>query len=74
MVQDRKTEEVQKGIAITFHNGPAMIGDEPTRMPMREAGRYWSKDARSWVTAATNEQAMKLMDRHPLPGPISRAG
>jgi len=69
MVLDRKTGEAKKGVAVTFHNGPAMIADEPTRTQMREAGMYWSGNTRSWVTPAANEMARQLMDRHPLKNP-----
>ena len=74
LIRDRKTNGVQKGVAIEFHNGPAMVADENTRLRMREAGMYWTgyQDEDSglrggvWVAAATNERAMGLMDRHPL--------
>jgi conjugative relaxase-like TrwC/TraI family protein len=74
LVRDRKTNAVQKGVAIEFHNGRAMVADENTRILMREAGMYWTgyPDEDSglrggvWVTAVTNENAMGLMDRHPL--------
>jgi conjugative relaxase-like TrwC/TraI family protein len=66
MIRDRYKEKAQKGVAVIFHNGLAMVADKDIQIRMREAGMYWSRNAKSWVTAATNDQAMKLMDRHPL--------
>ena len=40
--------------------------DEGTRLRMRDAGMYWAPDQRVWVTALTNDRAMRLLDRHPL--------
>ena len=66
MIREKDTREEHKGIAIRFHNGLALYADEGTRLRMRDAGMYWSPDQRSWVTALTNDRAMRLMDRHPL--------
>jgi conjugative relaxase-like TrwC/TraI family protein len=66
MVREKDTGQEHKGVAIRFHNGLAVVADEGARQNMREAGMYWSQDTRSWVTAVTNERAMRLMDHHPL--------
>lgn len=69
MVRDRNTDREQKGVAIAFQDGPALVADQETRENMREAGMYWSKEARVWISAVTNERAMGLTDRHPLKDP-----
>lgn len=66
MISDQQNARLQKGIAVSFYNGRAVIEDEAIRLQMREAGMYWSRDAESWVTAATNDSALRLMTEHPL--------
>jgi len=69
MIREKSTGQEHKGVAIRFHNGLALYADEETRLRMRDAGMYWSPDQRSWVTALTNDRAMRLMDSHPLKDP-----
>jgi conjugative relaxase-like TrwC/TraI family protein len=68
LLEDRREESagVQKGIAIHFEDGKAMVEDEATRLEMRDAGMYWVPALMSWVTSATNDKAAELMDQHPL--------
>lgn len=66
MVADRQNVQEQKGIAVTFANGPAVVNDEGMRQQMREAGMHWSSDRHAWVTAAVNDRAMEIMSGHPL--------
>lgn len=68
-VEDRRTGEIQKGIAIEFEDGQAVRKDEATRLLMRDAGMYWAPDAGSWVTSATNDKTAELMSFHPLRDP-----
>ena len=66
MIDDRQQAQEQKGIAVHYLNGKAVVADEAARLQMREAGMYWSKDIDSWVTAVTNDRAISLMTAHPL--------
>uniref|UniRef100_C6DZ94 Conjugative relaxase domain protein n=1 Tax=Geobacter sp. (strain M21) TaxID=443144 RepID=C6DZ94_GEOSM len=66
MIADAQNAEEHKGIALTFVNSPAVVKDVEVRQQMREAGMYWAKKARSWVTAVVNDRAMGIMSGHPL--------
>lgn len=66
MLRDKESGAEHKGVAIQFHNGKAIVADEELRVRMRDSGMYWSPDLGSWVASATNESAVRLMDRHPL--------
>jgi conjugative relaxase-like TrwC/TraI family protein len=69
MIREKNTGQEHKGVAISFFNGPAVIADQSVRSRMRDAGMYWSPERGAWVTAATNDRALALMDHHPLRDP-----
>ncbi|UPU37865.1 relaxase domain-containing protein [Geomonas paludis] len=66
MIADRQNVQEQKGIAVSFFNGRAVMDDAATRHQMREAGMYWSPDQQAWVATVTNDRAFHLMSTHPL--------
>lgn len=69
VIESSRNPRPEKGVAIEFHEGFAVVGDETARSRMRAAGMYWSKDLNAWVTSVTNEKAMGLMTDHPLKDP-----
>ncbi len=66
MIADRQNLQEQKGVAVSFANGHAVVEDAATRHQMREAGMHWSSDQQAWVTTVTNDRALNLMRNHPL--------
>ncbi|MBJ6749919.1 MobF family relaxase [Geomonas anaerohicana] len=66
MIADRQNLQEQKGIAVRFSNGRAVMEDAATRHQMREAGMHWSPDQQAWVATVTNDRAFNLMTTHPL--------
>ena len=66
MIADRQNVQEQKGIAVSFFNGRAVMEDAAFRHQMRQAGMYWSPDQQAWVATVTNDRVFHLMPHHPL--------
>lgn len=69
MIREKDSGREHKGVAIRFFNGPAVVADQGVRSGMRSSGMYWAPETGAWVTAATNDRSLALMDHHPLCDP-----